>query len=248
MEQINYLKLKTGEARKNGGIIRIAFAKDTKEVRPVLYGVYNGKGRNMGTVQGMLVGDYICSCKWATKSDHLEEKITQNYDITVCSGENATEPLDFNTKAELWADLRTKHKWLDNFLEPVCTSEDIGIWIPTKVIKEVDYLSNVVKASKLHFFLTKFGISDFDFSSFIETKKADMQMIPRSIDLDIEETFNTNTNSMDAVWYGSSGNGRPATLLTKIDNWKSFKFIIRFNYVYKSSTDSHVWTIDCWRK
>jgi hypothetical protein len=32
MTQINYLKLKTGEARKNGGTIRVAFAHDTKEL------------------------------------------------------------------------------------------------------------------------------------------------------------------------------------------------------------------------
>jgi hypothetical protein len=203
---MEFNQLKNGDAKTNTGIKELAFDSETLEIRPVLFRIYSGYSPSRGTVQGVREGDIIAQCIWNSKSTDYR---IYRYGL---------DDIDLNKQAELWISLREKHPWIDSWLEPSGRGETN---IPEEIIPVKNYLSNKIKRARIENALSRFGISGLSVEDFMLSKKKDLQVTPKKLDLNLDEYQPTEkhwTGSLvdihtSETWYGSTGTGKPATEL-----------------------------------
>lgn len=260
---MEFKQLKNGDCKSNTGIKELSFDPETLELRPVLFRIYSGYQPGRGTVQGVLPGDIVAQCHWNTKET--------NYRIY----RYGSDDVDINKQAELWIQLRTKHIWMNDWLEPSGRSETI---IPEHVIPVDDYLTVKVKKARIQNCLDRFGLNEFSVNSFMDTKKNDLQLVPKPLQLNLDVYLPEEEHLVGSlvsirkseVWYGSAGIGRPAVKLEQfakyssksnyaheqpeehpgepgIKGWKKWKYLVQIESgIYEKDHSSYGMSLKVW--
>lgn len=258
----NFTAVKNGEARTRTGFVNVVFSPNG-ELRPVLYKVYSGYQPDRGTFQGAVEGDLVATCYW--NNDHTV------YSLSLFRGDT----LDFNKSAEVWPLLKKLHPWLDAWLEPSGRGE---VSLPESVVPESEYLSVKHKKGKLQKFLQRFGLP-YQPETFERDLKLRLKLQPRPLDVDLDTVVTrcrSWTGSLVSIneeeyWFGSNGNGKPATKLIfdpqfehgsnyayqetetgegtpGVKGWRKWKYVVRVCHgVEVRNHTSYGHTVDVWQ-
>lgn len=236
MEQT--LTLKNGEIRKHTGKKQIAFVPNTLEIREVLYAIYSGFPNQQGTIQSVYKGDIVAFIEWNGQSEDCQIGYL-DHEANVCT-------LPVAQTGELWITLRELHPWLDAWLEP--SKRDEPVFIPKEIIPEMSYIMNRKKLEALVKTFDRFALQ-YDPAEFMDSKKADLKLKPREIDIDMDKY---ESNAPVEEWWGSLGTKRePIKLEVKngmVTRWRKFKHIVRVRMNIYKAKSGVTWgnSIDVW--
>ena len=236
--------IKNGELKRYSGLKQVAFNSKTGQINPVLYAVYSGFANQQGTVQSVQEGDVVAVVSWK------ENGLMKDYYLyQVQDGLKFHVPVP--QTALLWQLLHDNNPWLNAWLEP--SSRELPVSIPLDIIPETMYLANQAKISHLAKVFDRFAL-DYDPKDFFESKKSDLKLVPRELDVDLQQM---PASDLKTEWWGSPGTKKPPIQLdcvSKADGtysvrgWRRFKHIIRICHdVHKSKRGSHGKTIDVWK-
>lgn len=239
--------IKNGEIKRYTGEKQVAFDPKTGKIREVLYAVYSGFSNQQGTVQSVYDGDIIAVVSWSNRAYGKEHRLYRIY-----NGHKTSIPVP--ETGALWLMIREQNPWLDAWLEP--NEREIPVFIPLDIIPEIEYLSNQRKLMHLVKCFDRFSL-DYDPKDFVTSKKTDLNLIPREIDIDMNVM---PFESIVTEWWGSAGTKKtPVKLDITLSNdvteatyavrgWKRFKHIIRIRHeIYTSKKGSFGKSIDIWK-
>lgn len=261
--------IKNGDSRSNTGHRLLVFEPGYLGLRPVTHAVHSGYQPERGTFQQAYEGDIVAIVCWDRSGGkyhiHKVDSTGSPWNINVPFGE----------AAQIWADIRHKHSWADEWLEPSGRS---GVWIPEEIVPASEYTSTLKKVAKLEKCFSRFGLP-FKVENFIKDPGKGLNTFPRSLDIDLD-TIQTERRTWDGSvvainvseqWFGSNGNGKPAVELEHepefehgsnyahtettrgegkpgIKGWRKWRFVIRVCHgAYERDHSSYGHTIDVWK-
>lgn len=267
MEKImeEFKQLENGRSQTSTGFKRLAFDPITLNLMPVLYRVYSGYLPDRGTVQAVKDGSIVCSVEWNSKGP---EYFLYRYGEKTCS---------VGDQARYWIDLKDKHPWMSDWLEPSPRSETL---IPLEIIPESEYLSIKVKNGRITNWSNRFGLSNsFNLELLMKTKAKDLCLAPIMLDFDPDKYCSTELHHIGELvniheseeWVGSNGDGKEAKTLEfkptvehrsnypyqedytelgkpGIEGWNKFKFLIKISYgIYTKDHMSNGIGVNTWQ-
>jgi hypothetical protein len=197
-----------GMARSNTGQRQVLFDA-TGEVRPVAFSVESGYAPSRGTVQvAPRAGDLIARVEWDRRGEEYTlARVTED-------GDMAGRPIPPNDQPPLWAALKTRHPWLDEWLAPTVRGPS---YLPADAFGG-ETLAARAKRERCEAAFRRFGLPLAYSKEWAISPKGGINTRPSPLDFEPDKylaTANSWTGSLVGIsrrerFFATDGTGKPA--------------------------------------